>query len=175
MTSGVNPGSPIYMVATSVGQNLVRVARTTQAVTLTSGQRVVTVNTASLRPSATGTGSLPLKTAIKTLQPRVVTSTKSPMPSGTASKPSVIVVQRSHGGSAKAALVTKEGIPASVVGGQRILQTKTKQQPIVIVSKPSSTGPIEQITTSTTTKTEPAATAVVASTPPQQPPTSSNQ
>ena len=121
-----------------------------------------------------GTGSLPLKTAIKTLQPRVVTSTKSPMPSGTASKPSVIVVQRSHGGSAKAALVTKEGIPASVVGGQRILQTKTKQQPIVIVSKPSSTGPIEQITTSTTTKTEPAATAVVASTPPQ-PPTSSNQ
>ena len=112
-----------------------------------------------------------MKTAIKTLQPRVVTSTKSPMPSGTASKPSVIVVQRSHGGSAKAALVTKEGIPASVVGGQRILQTKTKQQPIVIVSKPSSTGPIEHVTTSTTTA---AATAVVASTP-QQPPTSSNQ
>ena len=104
MTSGITPGSsPIYMVATSVGQNLVRVARTTQTVTLTSGQRVVTVNTASLRPPSTGSGSgtsLPLKTAIKTLQPRVVTSTKSPLPSGTTgSKPSVIVVQRSHGGT----------------------------------------------------------------------------
>lgn len=76
------------------------------------------------------------------------------------------MVQRSHHGgttAAKAILTSKEGITAST-GGQRILQTKTKQ-PIVIVSKPSSTGHIEQITTTSTT-------AAVASSL-QQPPTSS--
>ena len=96
---------------------------------------------------------------------------------GGASKPSVIVVQRSHGGSAKA-LVTKDGgvagVPSS--GGsvpQRLIHTKTKQQPIVIVSKPSasvvSSGNLEHVSTAPTTAS--AATAVSV----QQPPTSTNQ
>ena len=90
----------------------------------------------------------------------------------------MIVVQRSHGGSAKA-LVTKDGglgagVPQS--GGsvpQRLIHTKTKQQPIVIVSKPSasvvSSGNLEHVSTAPTTAS--AATAVSV----QQPPTSTNQ
>merc|ERR1719162_803381 len=145
-------GSPVFMVAASMSQNLMRVARTTaQTVTLTSGQRVVTVNTASLRPPPGGgkPGALTLPTTIKALQPRVVTSVggqaKSALTPGSisSSKPSVIVVQRSSGiggGGAMAvpakALLTKDSLPA---GGQRIFQTKSSvKQPIVIVSKGSS-------------------------------------
>ena len=96
---------------------------------------------------------------------------------GASSKPSVIVVQRSHGGSAKA-LVTKDGgvagVPSS--GGsvpQRLIHTKTKQQPIVIVSKPSasvvSSGNLEHVSTAPTTASVATAVSV------QQPPTSTNQ
>lgn len=99
-------GSPVFMVATS--QNLMRVARSTtaQTVTLASGQRVVTVNTANLRPT---TKINPvLGPTIKTLQPRVVTSItgaggKTGLPASNSSKPSVIVVQRTTGGGAQVA------------------------------------------------------------------------
>jgi hypothetical protein len=158
-TSGGPTGSgnaPIYMLATSMGQNLMRVARTTQSgqtVTLTSGQRVVTVNTASLRPhGATAPGGGVIRpgnaaaAAIRALQPRgnIVGSSGqrpslglSPGNASGTSKPSVIVVQRSHGNTTAKAIVTKDGIPGGG-GGQRIIQTKTAmKQPIVIVSKPS--------------------------------------
>ena len=66
------------------------------------------------------------------------------------------------------------GVPQS--GGsvpQRLIHTKTKQQPIVIVSKPSasvvSSGNLEHVSTAPTTAS--AATAVSV----QQPPTSTNQ
>ena len=71
------------MVAASMSQNPMRVARTTaQTATLTgSGQRVVTVNTASLRPPVhggnNGPGAVTIPTTIKALQPRVVTSVGS--------------------------------------------------------------------------------------------------
>ena len=104
------------MVAASMSQNLMRVARTTaQTVTLTSGQRVVTVNTASLRPPPGGSkpGAVTLPTTIKALQPRVVTSVggqaKSALTPGsvTGSKPSVIVVQRSGASGGATALPAK--------------------------------------------------------------------
>ena len=115
-TSGT--ATPIYMVATSVGgQNFMRVTRpvsasgTGQTVTLSSGQRVVTVNTSSLRaPPGTGKPGPGTVSAIKALQPRVVTSVGASAASGVSpkmggAKNSVIVVQRS-GVSAKA-LITK--------------------------------------------------------------------
>ena len=148
-------GSPVFMVAAPMSQNtLMRVARTTaQTATLTgSGQRVVTVNTASLRPPVhggnNGPGAVTIPTTIKALQPRVVTSvgslgggggvasksTLTPV-SVTSSKPSVIVVQRS-GVSGGATLLAKDSISAS--GGQRIFTSKSSvKQPIVIVSKGS--------------------------------------
>ena len=76
-TGSTPGGSPVFMVATSMSQNLMRVAgrTTSQTVTLTSGQRVVTVNTASLRPSVKQLqGSAATPTTIKAVQPRVVTS-----------------------------------------------------------------------------------------------------
>ena len=136
-------GSPVFMVATSVSQNLIqRVGqKAAQTVTLSSGQRVVTVNTASLRPGVqqglkTGS-SVITASAIKTLQPRVVSSSGQV---NKVSKPSVIVVQRSQSGATKA-LMTKD-IPGATVTGStvtttRILKTKPAKQPIVIVSKNS--------------------------------------
>lgn len=170
---GGTGGSPVFMVAASMSQNLMRVARTTaQTVTLTSGQRVVTVNTASLRPPPGGgkPGALTLPTTIKALQPRVVTSVggqaKSALTPGSisSSKPSVIVVQRSSGiggGGAMAvpakALLTKDSLPA---GGQRIFQTKSSvKQPIVIVSKGSSLATSVGAVVSSTTSIETAPTS----------------
>ena len=141
-STGSASGSPVFMVATSVSQNLIqRVGqKQAQTVTLTSGQRVVTVNTASLRPGAVQQvhkTSNAITSAIKTLQPRVVTSSGGQV--NKVSKPSVIVVQRSQSGATKA-LVTKElqgnSTPGSVTT-TRILQTKPAKQPIVIVSKSS--------------------------------------
>ena len=124
-------GSPVFMVATSsMSQNLMRVARTTnQTVTFTSGQRVVTVNTSG-SSKAPGTaavvGGVTLKpgatpTTIKALQPRVVTSVnpgghpKSNLPpSAASSKPSVIVVQRSGNNSGSATAITAKALVTKV-------------------------------------------------------------
>ena len=141
-STGSASGSPVFMVATSVSQNLIqRVGqKQAQTVTLTSGQRVVTVNTASLRPGAVQqvhkTSTAAITSAIKTLQPRVVSSSGGQV--NKVSKPSVIVVQRSQSGATKA-LVTKElqGNSTGSVTTTRILQTKPAKQPIVIVSKSS--------------------------------------
>ena len=124
-------GSPVFMVATSsMSQNLMRVARTTnQTVTFTSGQRVVTVNTSgsSKGPgTAAVVGGLTLKpgatpATIKALQPRVVTSVnpgghpKSNLPpSAASSKPSVIVVQRSGNSSGSATAITAKALVTKV-------------------------------------------------------------
>jgi len=152
-------GSPVFMVATSVSQNLMRVGKTnTQTVTLTSGQRVVTVNTASLRPQSglkTASTAGAITSAIKTLQPRVVSSSGGLV--NKVSKPSVIVVQRSQTGATKT-LVSKDGISAAS-GSTRILQTKPAKQPIVIVSKStalaatsSAESPVASVSSTVTTQ-----------------------
>ena len=143
-TGAAASGSPVFMVATSASGLIQRVGqKAAQTVTLTSGQRVVTVNTASLRPGVQQglkTSSVITASAIKTLQPRVVSSSGQV---NKVSKPSVIVVQRSQTGATKA-LMTKDvsGIPGATITGStvtttRILQTKPAKQPIVIVSKNS--------------------------------------
>ena len=143
-TGAAASGSPVFMVATSASGLIQRVGqKAAQTVTLTSGQRVVTVNTASLRPGVQQglkTSSVITASAIKTLQPRVVSSSGQV---NKVSKPSVIVVQRSQTGATKA-LMTKDvsSIPGATITGStvtttRILQTKPAKQPIVIVSKNS--------------------------------------
>ena len=108
--TGAPPGTPIYMVATGApGQNLVRVAKTSQGGIPVSGtptgpQRVVTLNAAALKSPnvvtfSTGPVQSTLRGAhsqqiVRALQPRSLPATPITNRGITPSKPSVIVVQR---------------------------------------------------------------------------------
>lgn len=116
-TSSGSGNQPVFMVATS--PNLIR-GKQAQTVTLTTGQRVVTVNTGNLRPQVQGAKIN--SGTIKTLQPRVVTTVSGitglktvPSVVTNSSKPSVIVVQRSGSGLNSAAIGTAKTIVTKVI------------------------------------------------------------